>query len=128
MRVSAAVLAIAMLGCALVRPGGSMVESRLFLGEGLPEGGVVDDGAWQAFLTEVVTPRFPGGLTVVDARGQWRDPADATIVREPTKILVLVHPPGVTADAAVDAIAGEWKRRFRQKSVLRVDAPVRAAF
>ena len=31
------------------------------------------DAAWDAFLADTVTPRFPDGLTVLDARGQWRD-------------------------------------------------------
>jgi hypothetical protein len=131
MRATALALTIALLagpGCALRTPGASMIETRLFLGGSRPDGGLVDDAAWQAFLTEVVTPRFPEGLTVVEAKGQWLDPGTSTIVREPAKVLILVHPPGVTADAAVDAVASEYKRRFDQRSVLRVDVPVRAAF
>jgi hypothetical protein len=115
-------------GCTLQAPGTAMVESRLFLGRARPDGTTVDEASWDAFLAEVVTPRFPDGLTVLDAHGQWRDPDGATIVREPTKVLIVVRPRGVSADAAVDAIAAEWKRRFMQKSVLRVDVPVRAAF
>jgi len=132
MRTTVLVVAIALLaggpGCALTAPGDRMVETRVFLGRARPDGTVVDDAAWQAFLAEVVTPRFPDGLTVLDGIGQWRDPGSSTIVREPSKVLVLVHPPGASADAAVDAIGAEWKRRFQQRSVLRVDVPVRATF
>jgi hypothetical protein len=114
--------------CALHAPGVAMVETRLYLGAARPDGTLVDDAAWQAFLADVVTPRFPDGLTALDARGQWRDPRTGAIVREPSHVLIVVRPPGAATDAAVDAVATEWKRRFEQRSVLRVDAPVRAAY
>jgi len=46
------------------------VEIRLFFGLGTPDG-TLSDEKWARFLTEVVTPRFPSGLTVVHADGQW---------------------------------------------------------
>ena len=49
------------------------VEHQLFMGRSSESGEVVDDAAWAAFLGETVTPRFPDGLTVLDAQGQWRD-------------------------------------------------------
>lgn len=36
---------------------------------------MVSDEDWRAFLAAEVTPRFPDGLTVIDAAGQWRDGA-----------------------------------------------------
>lgn len=53
--------------------GGTMVADRLFLGRQIPGGGMVSDADWTAFLAEVVTPRFPEGLTVWRAEGQWLD-------------------------------------------------------
>ena len=50
---------------------GERVHDRLFFGLGTPDG-IVSDDAWVRFLAEIVTPRFPNGLTVVDANGQWR--------------------------------------------------------
>jgi len=126
--VAAAVLVALAAGCVHRGPGVAMVETRLFLGAARPDGTPVDEAAWRAFLAEVVTPRFPDGLTVVEASGQWRDPASGALVGEPTKVLIVVRPPGAAPDAALDAVAAEWKRRFGQRSVLRVDAPVRAAF
>jgi hypothetical protein len=97
------------------------IADRLYLGRSIPGGGTVSDEAWKAFLDEVVTPRFPGGLTVLRADGQWRDRADA-IVRESGFVLEVYHPAGARADAALDEIAAEYKRRFRQESVMRVRA------
>ena len=49
------------------------VKYQLFMGRSNQTGEVVDDAAWATFLGDTVTPRFPDGLTVFDARGQWRD-------------------------------------------------------
>ena len=35
-------------------------------------GGEVSEEEWRAFLETEVTPRFPDGLTVLTAYGQWR--------------------------------------------------------
>jgi len=52
--------------------------------------GMVSETEWQAFLNENVTPRFPDGLTVLEADGQYRQ-SDGTIVRERSKVLVIFH-------------------------------------
>ena len=35
-----------------------------------------------SFLATVVTPDFPDGLTITEARGQWRDPGSGRIIAE----------------------------------------------
>ena len=40
------------------------VKYELFMGRSGPDGEVVDDQAWDSFLGDTVTPRFPDGLTV----------------------------------------------------------------
>src|SRR5512134_1895359 len=50
----------------------ALVRDVVYFGRNRPDGGVVSDAEWQGFLDEVVTPRFPAGLTVVAAAGQWR--------------------------------------------------------
>jgi hypothetical protein len=86
----------------------------------------VSEEDWKGFLADVVTPRFPDGFTVIDAYGQWRDPsvADAPVVREATKVLVIVHPATVETSAAVAEIKSLYKARFDQKSVFHTDASV----
>jgi hypothetical protein len=107
---------------------GDTVADRLYFGRSIPDGGgTVSDSAWAAFLREVVTPRFPDGLTVYRAEGQWRE-GDGRIVREETFVLEIVHPAGPSADADFREIAAEYKRRFRQQAVMRVTAPARQIF
>lgn len=103
------------------------ITDRLYFGRGIPGGGTVSDTEWATFLREVVTPRFPAGITVLQAQGQWRG-ADGGVVQEPTFVLDLVHSPGAGADAAVDEVAAEYKRRFRQEAVMRVRASADVRF
>ncbi|PKQ04797.1 MAG: DUF3574 domain-containing protein [Alphaproteobacteria bacterium HGW-Alphaproteobacteria-11] len=108
-------------------PPGGAVQSTLYFGLALSGGGTVSERDWTRFLAEVVTPRFPDGLTVVDAYGQWRDPAlaDAPIIREATKIIIVVHDDVPEAARALADIKAEYMFRFGQKSVFHTDAAVR---
>ena len=88
---------------------------------------MVSDAAWRAFLANEVTPRFPDGLTVLDAAGQWRAGSDA-IVRERSKLLLILAQPGADAMRRTDEIAEAYKRAFGQSSVLRVITTACASF
>ena len=97
----------------------AFAEYRLFFGRSQGDQEVVSETAWRAFLAEEVTPRFPDGLTVLDAAGQWRQDS-GLIVRERTKLLLILAPPGADAMQRTDEIADAYKRAFGQSSVLRV--------
>ncbi len=94
----------------------AVVVETLYFGTATPDGRV-SAADWQDFLAREVTPRFPQGLTVSEASGQWRG-AGGRIVQEATHVLTLV-----TADAdeaALPAIITAYRTRFRQEAVLRV--------
>lgn len=77
----------------------------------------VSEAQWGRFVDHEISPRFPDGLTVLDAKGEWRDTARHTIVHEPSKLVEIVLP-GKDDDAVeLDAIAQAYKSRFRQQSV-----------
>lgn len=102
---------------------GPRVRTELYMGlarAGLPN---VSDAEWAEFLASEVTPRFPRGLTVITAQGQWLQ--DGSVVREPSRILVLVHARGAEAETAIEAIRTAYCRRFKQDAVMRVDDDVR---
>ena len=103
------------------------VRYELFMGRSGPGGEVVDDAAWETFLAETVTPRFPDGLTAIDAQGQWRD-AEGTVQRERSKLLVILAAPDDGATSRIDEMIGEYKRRFSQESVLLVVEDTCVAF
>jgi hypothetical protein len=102
------------------------VRDLLYFGSATPDGSV-SAADWDAFLRDTVTPRFPDGLTVHAANGQWRG-ADGRIVREPSWVLELVHVDDARSEDAVDAIAEAYKSRFRQEAVMRVSSPACVSF
>jgi len=98
--------------------------TELYFGLSIPGGGKVTDDEWETFLSDFVTPRFPSGFTVFDARGQYRQ-ADNEIVREPTKVVVFLYS-ATTRTASrrrIEEIRRAYKTRFKQESVMRVDLP-----
>ena len=94
-------------------------EYRLFFGRNIGDVEGVTDEDWATFLADTVTPRFPDGLSVFDAAGQWRN-SEGVIVRERSKMVVILAVPDSDALTRLDEIAEEYKRRFSQESVLRV--------
>ena len=94
-------------------------EYRLFFGRNIGDAERVSDEDWRASLADTVTPRFPDGLSVFDAAGQWRD-SEGAIVRERSKMVLILAEPSSDAVRRLDEIAEEYKRRFSQESVLRV--------
>lgn len=88
----------------------------------------VSEEAWRRFLDNEVTPRFPDGFTVVSALGQWRDRRSGRIVREPSKLVIIVLPGNSDDQARLEAIAGAYKRQFQQQSVGVIVQPACTAF
>ena len=85
--------------------------------------GNVSDFNWDRFLAAEVTPRFPDGLTVYDARGQWRNPQSGTISRERTKVVMIAMPPDAGNEAT--GLAGDHRglQNPLQTAVGRPDRP-----
>lgn len=77
----------------------------------------VSEPAWRRFVAREITPRFPDGLTVTDALGQWREPRSGHIVREPSKRVEIVLPGNADDAARLGAIVSAYKRQFQQRSV-----------
>lgn len=88
----------------------------------------VSETAWRRFLDREVTPRFPDGLTVVSAAGQWRDRRTGRIVREPSKLLLIVLSGRADDQARLDAVVAAYKRQFQQQSVGIIVQPACTAF
>jgi hypothetical protein len=83
---------------------------------------------WRGFLEKEVTSRFPDGLTVFDAYGQWRDRGRDAPSRLWTKVLVILHEDTPANRAAIDAIRVAWKASTHHKSVLLVTMPADVSF
>ncbi len=101
-------------------------RTELFFGSGKPDGSSVSETQFRSFVDHVVTPRFPDGLTLLTGYGQFKG-ASGKIVKERSFVLVLLYQ-GKEANAKLEAIRAEYKRAFRQESVLRVDDMTRVSF
>ncbi|MEO5859284.1 MAG: DUF3574 domain-containing protein [Pyrinomonadaceae bacterium] len=102
--------------------GEKSIRTELYFGRNISSGGTINESEWQKFVDEVVTPRFPEGLTVMDADGQWRG-KDGAIVHEKSKMIILLYPRNQrkTMNVRIEQIRAEYKRRFDQEAVMRID-------
>ena len=98
------------------------VRTELYFGLTKRDGSTMTDVEWSRFVDEVITPRFPDGFTVVDGRGQWRN-REGRVVKESSRVFIVVYPKKQRRPAGqkLDEIRDEYKKRFDQESVLRVD-------
>jgi hypothetical protein len=103
------------------------VRTTLYLGLLRPKVGVVSELEFQLFLRDEVTRRFPDGLTVWEADGQWRGPS-GTIDHERSKVLLLVHPDTAEARRSIQEIIATYVKTFEQQSVLWESARVCTTF
>jgi hypothetical protein len=88
----------------------------------------VSEEQWTLFVDNEITPRFPDGLTVFEAAGQWWDKTNRKIIREPSKIVLIVLPGNPEDLARLNEIAEAYKRSFGQQSVGVIMRPACVAF
>jgi hypothetical protein len=98
------------------------IRTTLYFGLSRPKGSV-SELEWQIFLRDEVTKRFPEGLTVWQAEGQWLTPA-GSIDREQSKVMLLVHSDTAAARQSVQEVIHAYRKAFEQQSVLWESARV----
>lgn len=101
-----------------------MVETKLYFGLTTSDGVPVLKVQWKDFVAEQVSPRFPQGFTVVNAKGQWQD-RTGKLVRENTRLLIIVHEKSEKAAQDIAALKAIYIKRFKQSSVFHTESPVR---
>ena len=111
------------------------VRSELYFGVGREDGpsersqtDAIGEERWRAFLDAEVTPRFPDGLTVFDAYGQWLFRGAPEPNRLRTKVLVILHEDTPERRADIEAIRLAWKEATGHQSVLWSRQPVEVSF
>ncbi len=114
---------------------GGWVRSELYFGVGEENGAsarvqtdAISEAQWRAFLDKEVTPRFPDGLTVFDAYGQWLFRGAAEPNRLRTKVLVVLHEDTPQRRNDIEAIRLAWKQTTHHQSVLWSRQPVEVSF
>jgi len=109
------------------------VRSELYFGVGAEANEtrnqpVIGEAQWRHFLDTEVTPRFPDGLTVFDAYGQWLFRGREEPNRLPSKVLVILHQNTARHRNDIEAIRLAWKQVTGHQSVLWASTPVEVSF
>ena len=105
---------------------------QMFFGQSIKNRGPVTRREWNDFLRQTVTPRFPDGLTVYDAYGQWLD-RDTNrnahhVTRENSKVIMIATQNTDAVRESIMAISDTYRKRFHQQSVAIVSNMACVAF
>ena len=113
-----------------------MLRVELFFGRNIGGRHSVSERQWAQFLKREITPRFTVGLTVIEAQGQWRSCERGTLVREPSKIVVIVtdddasaractrRQPALTSSASIRSRSASSRARSARRSSALLRAPI----
>jgi len=122
--LTAGILAAALAGCAYLPQNGcprsgQRATAELVFGRSSDDvtHPSVTDADFTQFLDEEVSPRFPDGLTVIDAQGRWASPAGKAVAEQSKMVMIVL--PGHPDDARkLDALREAYKLRYHQQSVM----------
>ena len=106
------------------------MDTKLYFGLGpaeRPEQGI-SEAEWRSFLDAEVSPRFPAGLSVVDAHGQWQGKNQNAPERLRSKMLIIDYPDTKENRKKIEAIRAAWKQKTGDQSVMRVTEPADVSF
>ena len=98
-------------------------RTELYFGTAKKDGAVTE-AQFRDFVDLYITPRFPDGLTLLNADGQFRG-EDNQVVKEQSFVLILLYPVETFDESStrIEKIRDLYKDFFDQESVLRVDDP-----
>jgi Protein of unknown function (DUF3574) len=100
----------------------------LYFGRGVEGGRGVSDAQWREFVETALIREFPDGSSSFDAEGTWFSRRQGRTIVERSKLVSIVVPDARAVEARVARLIDDYKRRFDQDSVLRVERPVCFAF
>ena len=99
-------------------------SALLFFGTAIRQGnhtGHIGGDEWKGFVESAIVPRLPDGFTVLEGQGFYRSAIDGAAARESTYILMVAHRNDADINGRLATIVEDYKTRFHQESVLRLD-------
>ena len=124
--IAVLLLAATLAGCATTgqdaacAPGQERLRTaQLFFGRNVDGRPAVSEAQFRKFVDDEVTPRFPDGLTVMDGGGQWRGDENK-LIREASKVVLIILPKARDAQQRVEAVRAAYKRWFERDQVLLI--------
>ncbi|MGZ5059815.1 MAG: DUF3574 domain-containing protein, partial [Methylobacter sp.] len=118
-------LLITVLACLGCTPANQL--NRFYFGMNKPTGGAVSDREFNQFLQQEISSRFPKGLTLFEAKGQWQS-ANGTIERENSRVVEIVCDDTPDNRDKVAAIAARYKALFAQEAVMVIKSRPEVVF
>lgn len=124
--IGLAAFGLTLAGCAsLPAPGAQTCAAgekpaevaQLFFGRNIGKTAGVSEADWENFLDTEIMPRFPEGLSVIDAAGVWRG-KDGSAVHELSKQVVLVLSGRPDEKERLMAVTAAYTKRFSQEAVM----------
>jgi hypothetical protein len=113
---------LACLGCA---PASQL--NRLYFGMNKPSGGMVSEQEFSRFLEQEISPRFPEGLTLFEAKGQWLN-GKGRIEQENSRVVEIVCDDTPENQDKVAVIAAKYKSLFAQEAVMMIQSQPEVTF
>lgn len=107
--------------------GNAMQQTQPWFGLSRPDGPSISTQQWRHFVDQVITPVFPNGLSIVEAKGQWLG-NNGERLSENSRGLLLIYPASKEKSQAIDLIRTRYRQLFAQEAVMRIDQPVCVAF
>lgn len=92
-------------------------STEIYFGRNKSTGGEISEEQFHDFLVNYVTPSFPSGMTVYDAYGQMRH-HNGEIVKQKTKVVLLVHKNTKADDRAISKITATYRKIFGKPQVM----------
>jgi hypothetical protein len=106
---------------------GSWFSTEIYFGRHFSDRGEISERQFADFLSQHVTPSFPAGMTVYDAYGQMQH-SSGEIVRQKTKVVVLVNRNSKADDEAIKKIIAAYRSEFENPQVMMLTRPVKPVF
>jgi hypothetical protein len=107
--------------------GTRFARTELYFGTDRKNDPDVTEHQFNRFVDEVVTPRFPDGLTQMKGAGQFLGSTGP--IEENSYVIVLLYPlDDTSAHREIEYIRRAYKEAFDQESVLRADSVDRVSF
>jgi hypothetical protein len=106
----------------------TMAMAQMFFGLSVPGRGPVTAQEWRKFASTTLSRYFPDGFTAYDGSGQWMDPRTRHIVREPSKVVIVVANNDPQFAKNLASVTDAYRTKFRQQSVGVVTQKACAAF
>jgi hypothetical protein len=135
MRLALLLSSALVAGCAAAAPGACvlptqkpMIEVDFYFGRDIARRATVTEAEWEDFAAREITPRFPDGFTILDVKGQWRNPQNGAVTQEASKLVRVIAADDGNLSARVEAVSLAYRQRFHQDAVGVASTPVCAAF